>query len=563
MSVPSSVESSILSDKAIDKGIQLPENIDHHTRAITTLPREMNRVLPPEILEQIFLVLRAGCRSYRWMRVTHVCHYWREVALQSARLWSYINLPCHNVAHAEELLRRSKETALSVVGDITHTVPGQLAHITVSSGRSSPYTIFEVIFRAFARMVTIELSGPPSDFDFSLVVTKLKEGSSKLRSVTLKHSNSEFGSMSLDPFPNCVRFPQLEVLKLTGFDVSLVLPLFPNTPNLRVLQITQFEDCGSMVSLLDMLRHLPHLQSLSLVYEKKHNDDHASGLPTTSSEVSLPQLKILDIELASACAIYLFTRLLFPSHCQVKVSMDSSLFAPSPDRLLDVASSIVACVMGPRIIGDPIPLVSAYISPDSLRQVRLLAWTEGIELDDIEAFGRTKTISKIRCSPKLDVTAISSQSVEILIALFRAMMLSDIEELFITWLDFIESRVWLCIMEGLPNLKRLVIVYTRTGILPDILGSITESGILLPALQSVHLHRGTFWNPEANIEPTLTREALGESLLKRKQHGAMLKRLRVTMAAYLAEPKEWNELVEELEYTTRDVQLRYLGRRRS
>ena len=56
--------------------------------------------LPPEILGYIFLWHVAieqkfswrwgGEDYYRWMRVTHVCHHWREVALNTPRLWTNI-----------------------------------------------------------------------------------------------------------------------------------------------------------------------------------------------------------------------------------------------------------------------------------------------------------------------------------------------------------------------------------------------------------------------------------------------------------------------------------------
>ena len=67
----------------------------------------LNR-LPPELLAEIFLYCRgevwdlpnnletAKCRAtpprLRWIFVTAVCSHWRQLALQTPRLWSHISL---------------------------------------------------------------------------------------------------------------------------------------------------------------------------------------------------------------------------------------------------------------------------------------------------------------------------------------------------------------------------------------------------------------------------------------------------------------------------------------
>ncbi|KAI0718493.1 hypothetical protein C8Q72DRAFT_982771, partial [Fomitopsis betulina] len=80
--------------------------------------------LPPEILSKVFLHNTGHCviDRYRkcpremgdWFRVTHVCKYWREVALQCAELWSHLHFPDLPVVH-DELLARSRDAPLSVI----------------------------------------------------------------------------------------------------------------------------------------------------------------------------------------------------------------------------------------------------------------------------------------------------------------------------------------------------------------------------------------------------------------------------------------------------------------
>ncbi|EPS94408.1 hypothetical protein FOMPIDRAFT_1063211 [Fomitopsis schrenkii] len=83
--------------------------------------------LPPEVLSEVFLQHVRHCddpvgphyrRSSgvpvgRWIRVTHVCTYWRETALECAMLWSHLEAPaCPDLL--AELLVRSKDVPLSM-----------------------------------------------------------------------------------------------------------------------------------------------------------------------------------------------------------------------------------------------------------------------------------------------------------------------------------------------------------------------------------------------------------------------------------------------------------------
>ena len=58
-------------------------------------------ILSPEILSEVFLELAGSLttrsmsaslreRAYRWIVVTEVCRFWREVALGCPALWTYI-----------------------------------------------------------------------------------------------------------------------------------------------------------------------------------------------------------------------------------------------------------------------------------------------------------------------------------------------------------------------------------------------------------------------------------------------------------------------------------------
>lgn len=90
--------------------------------------------LPPELLGRIFQLYAISSREpwlsaddtttlpacsisdgpYEWVRVTHVCRYWRDVALQAPLLWSHIILT-KNIECINAFLARSQQAPLTVV----------------------------------------------------------------------------------------------------------------------------------------------------------------------------------------------------------------------------------------------------------------------------------------------------------------------------------------------------------------------------------------------------------------------------------------------------------------
>ncbi|KAI0320594.1 hypothetical protein OF83DRAFT_1212105 [Amylostereum chailletii] len=80
--------------------------------------------LPQEVLVRIFRAMERPQRrmlyysrfSYDlgWMLVTHVCQYWREVALDNSSLWSTLRCADVSPAWGTEIMKRSKQAPLNV-----------------------------------------------------------------------------------------------------------------------------------------------------------------------------------------------------------------------------------------------------------------------------------------------------------------------------------------------------------------------------------------------------------------------------------------------------------------
>ncbi|KAI0055567.1 hypothetical protein BV25DRAFT_1783242, partial [Artomyces pyxidatus] len=90
-------------------------SLDVHINALSPISR-----LPSEILAHIFLYCAAESTTWwkngiwkGWAAVTHVCRWWRHVALGNPRLWRHIDLPLSK-PWAQEMISRAKSAGVVV-----------------------------------------------------------------------------------------------------------------------------------------------------------------------------------------------------------------------------------------------------------------------------------------------------------------------------------------------------------------------------------------------------------------------------------------------------------------
>ncbi|KAH9936655.1 uncharacterized protein B0H18DRAFT_1206903 [Fomitopsis serialis] len=92
-------------------------------------------VLPPEVLSEVFMrtagpyaSLSWSTRPYGWIRISHVCRHWRNVALGCPALWGKLAVTTQH-EWTEELLERSKKAPLYVTIDL-RTSPSMSSRIS-------------------------------------------------------------------------------------------------------------------------------------------------------------------------------------------------------------------------------------------------------------------------------------------------------------------------------------------------------------------------------------------------------------------------------------------------
>jgi F-box-like len=84
-------------------------------------------ILPPEVLARVFHFLSleerpcSGKQKLGWIRATHVCRFWRQVALGDSSLWARISGIPTNLELISEMLARARNTPLDIDIDLDGT----------------------------------------------------------------------------------------------------------------------------------------------------------------------------------------------------------------------------------------------------------------------------------------------------------------------------------------------------------------------------------------------------------------------------------------------------------
>jgi len=175
--------------------------------------------LPPEVLSEVFLVLAEQLQAqdrfkvdFKWISVAHVCHLWRNVALQHGRLWGKIDVTKPD--RTRVFVDRSKGAPLAVrqsfIGSLAElpnafTDPSyryRELHLRAKEGQLGPNVLQVLnspIHAQVLESLVLEVSDslaedtlPPTVFDYKApALTKLQ-----LQNVRLEWPDSLFPSLT-------------------------------------------------------------------------------------------------------------------------------------------------------------------------------------------------------------------------------------------------------------------------------------------------------------------------------------------------------------------------------
>ena len=430
---------------------QIEDEIEQHLKAVVVLKRRLNTTvaisrLPNELLAEIFVWLAQDYYDYskkllgpysnsygtystsygtnlRWIRTSHVCHTWREVALTTPRLWSFIQVARQEAI--EMLLVRSKQAPLLVC-------MGQSPY-----RKKSIEVLGELLPPETCRLREVYLDG--SARDIYNLCTNFTQPANLLHVLNLSGSQSHYSvNSSPPPLPRHLfggQFPRLRNLELHQIAFSWDNPVFCKT--LTNLVVIGGSYSGSFEQLLYVLEQMTELENLGLEDVVPSTGNHTTSLPPPSHPIMLPRLR--DIWL---CGFAIDTANLLR---HLSPAIDTELVIATKHGhggLSDLVAALESHLDQTR------PVRTAYLAQIYRTQLNVSAWPEDI--------GFHKSINYLsdyrapfRLELEVDNSFIACQRLIGDSLLFSTVRCLEVET------GRNQSWAWEHIISGMPNLRIL------------------------------------------------------------------------------------------------------------
>ncbi|KAI9455927.1 hypothetical protein BJY52DRAFT_615793 [Lactarius psammicola] len=337
--------------------------------------------LPTEVIAAIFSFLRVPVPSslitmyempdpLAWLRVAHVCHHWREIALGQPLFWSYVDFTTFNSAGAAEILTRAKTAPLYLD-----------ARVPIGRWDDGRFSVFQKeLQRRVSHIRHLAISA--GHFHLGETLERLVSSAPILEYLSLSSEEYQYGSILSRVFVPDTLFggttPRLSWLVLRNCDISWKSPLLKG---LRYLEIrTPSENTRPSLSVwLDALDEMPQLKTLTLHWASPIAPPDVSLPSPVERTITLPFLAHLDI-FASAidCGLAL-AHLVLPALTQLSFVAESCRQDGSDVR--EILPYVARHTHGPQ---DTQPLQSVVIR-SGRTCADMLVWTApdiGVKLSD-------------------------------------------------------------------------------------------------------------------------------------------------------------------------------------
>jgi hypothetical protein len=326
--------------------------------------------LPPEIIAAIFSflphMLSATTPPKRpdplaWLRYSHVCHQWREIALNQPLLWSHVNFTNISLAGVAKILARAKMAPLYL----------ETRRLGKNWDRAH--------FSAFRRELRLRVSHirhllihtDPQHLRKALEV--LVSPAPTLNSLSLL-SDRKWPTTVIPETLFGVTTPRLSSLKLRNCDISWKSSLLKGLQFLEIRSLST-NTRPSLPVWLGALNEMQQLKRLTLYKASPI----APPIPVAvESTVTLPFLTHLDISSSAKNCALVLAHLDLPALTWLSVEAIVH-FPPHGDDMQNLLPYVVRHAHGPQ---DTQPLQSALIR-DNEKYIDILAWTMPDIDDDV------------------------------------------------------------------------------------------------------------------------------------------------------------------------------------
>jgi hypothetical protein len=444
---------------------RLPPEIIATIFSFLSLPREYLRLLPGDKQEVL-----------AWLRVSHVCHRWREIALNQPRFWSRIDFTTLTSDGATEVLSRSKMAPLELEANISGAhwggervdAFGQLLSSHVSHISRLNLTV------DFADLQTIveQLASPAPVLEWlSLIV----DDECHLRRMGIP-SNAIIPHALFDGTA-----PRLSRLQLDHCDISWTSPLFKSLRFLEVQMLSQIAR-PSLEEWLDAMEQMLQLETL-IVNHATPKAPTVTPYPESGRVITHPSLTQLNLAASASDCTFALAHLILPALVRIRVDVTSELANAD-----DVRALIPHFSRNAHGAQDAEPLQSILISGEpSLTEIVL--WTAAGA--DMEVQNPVSLISAT-----LSARAIFTASghmwfetdIDILDATLSALPLGSLKTLTAQNSSRIPEWLWLSHAPRWSKLEHVRLVGTVTKSLTTVLTKdAPPEGPLLPSLTKLSL----------------------------------------------------------------------------
>ncbi|TCD71709.1 hypothetical protein EIP91_005475 [Steccherinum ochraceum] len=279
-------------------------------------------VLPPELLVEIFRYykvaeLERDAYTHSWLRITHVCHHWRQLALQTPTLWSDIVITGQGAngqrqpACTLEILSRSDQVPLDLeVWDPTDPM----------------LPAVQALMRSVPRARTLE----------ARLTHSICQGLTEIRLIEALHLTSiflacEFATI-VQLFDTC-SMPLLREVEVETPRMNWNLPFLRCPLTSLAFDSTVMEPLPSILPVLAQLPALQHLRINATFPER----DGSAVFP----HVSLPALKTLTLITSMEAFTFLYKHIDIPPKAIMRFDV-SFLHLDEPEEFALIFPSFAA-----------------------------------------------------------------------------------------------------------------------------------------------------------------------------------------------------------------------------
>lgn len=426
--------------------------------------------VPPEILDHIFSFINlpssspgAGRRGRLvCLGAAHVCHHWREIALNQPRFWGYIDFTALTWAGATEMLARSKGAPLHLVVDFDQANERWNIALTL--------TLRELFVAHISRIHSLIISSDPLCLLPTLGRLVSPAPAHEAPSSSAEGESSDTETPQISSTLSNIAAPRLFRLELDHCHISWGSPLLKGLLHLKLLYRGD-EKRPNLQSWLDAMRELSQLESLIVHSATPIASRIVVPIPEGVQTATLPYLTQLHLSDSANCCALALAHLVLPALARLRV--DAVSFHANGADIRTVIPHFVRNAHGPQ---DTLPLQSMVISGCPTR-TDILLWTvpdADAEYRDNDSFTRASFSARATFAALCPSWGIPTSNA-ICDAVLRALPMSSLATLTVLDSMKIPREFWPATAPQWRLLERVRLSLTN---LPPFSRALTEDGPL-------------------------------------------------------------------------------------